>query len=206
MNDYIEYYDKNKISPVKQNIDDFNKHINKRIALLRHLGIHPNLIKGKSILEVGSGGGYNSMAIYNLKPSRYTIVEPNITGYSELIKNFNKFGFNDNVHFENCLLEDFKNDEKFDIIFCEGLIPGLKDSQAFLNMLVSKLMYNGIVVFTVSDEICTFFEIVKRHIANIITKNINNFDDKINILTKIFKKIGVNDRLALVLKMNNDNF
>lgn len=186
MNDYIKYYETNKISPVKQNIDNFTNHINRRIALLRQLGIHPMAIENRSILEVGCGGGYNSLAIYSLNPSKYTLVEPNTTGFNELVKNFKEKGFKDNVSFNNCLLEDFNSNEKFDIIFCEGLVQGLNDSENFLKLLKGKLNSGGIIVFTVGDEITVFFEIVKRYFANVITKDITDFNQKINLLVRLF--------------------
>jgi len=86
-------------------------------------------------LEIGPGGGYNSLATYTFNRSKYVLIEPNPYGFKELIENFQIRGYDNNVDFHNCLLEEFESDEKFDIVICEGLIQGLSNRKTFLNIL-----------------------------------------------------------------------
>ncbi len=188
MNEYLKFYEKYKISPVVQNIENFNEHVKRRSNLYRQLSVLPLTIKDKDILEIGPGGGYNALATYTFEPNSYTLVEPNTTGYNELIENFKTAESRTELSFFNCMLEDFKVDKKFDIIFCEGLIQGLNNKEEFINSLDALLKPNGILVITCSDEISVFFEIVRRHIANIFTRDINDFNKKTELLMEIFSK------------------
>lgn len=63
-NYYLQYYKEHNISPVKQNIKDENIFLQKREKLYRQLGIPIILFKGKEILEVGSGSGFNTLAFF----------------------------------------------------------------------------------------------------------------------------------------------
>lgn len=186
-NDYLEFYEKHKVSPVKQDIQNLEAHTNRRLGLLRQLGIHYFCIKGKKILEVGPGGGFNSLAINNLHPKSLTLVEPNTTGYKELLSNLQDYR---NIYSYNMTLEEFSSNvkEKYDVVFCEGLIQGLTSKEIFINILKEKVSETGILVITVADEISIFFEIVKKLLSNIFLKDIKDFEKKIELMKKIFKK------------------
>lgn len=186
MNEYVKFYEKNNISPVRQNIDDFNQHIKRRSSLYRQLGVLPNFFKGKKVLEVGPGGGYNALATYTFEPSKYVFVEPNKTGYEELQANFSKYGFSNNVEFYNCFLESFESDETFDIVICEGLIQGLPNRDEFLSQLSNKVADGGILIITSADEISMFFEILRRYLSNELIKNEANFNQQLEILVSAF--------------------
>lgn len=186
MNEYVEFYEKNKISPVRQNIDDFSLHVKRREALYRQLGLLKSNLENKKILEVGPGGGYNAMATYTFNPSKYVFVEPNKTGYEELKENFFKKDFISNVEFHNCFLEKFESQEKFDIVICEGLIQGLPNRNEFLSSLSKKVKAGGVLIITVADEISMFFEILRRYLANELIKNEDNFEKQIDILVGAF--------------------
>ena len=186
-NDYLEFYEKHKVSPVKQDIQNLEAHTNRRLGLLRQLGIHYFCIKGKKILEVGPGGGFNSLAINNLHPKSLTLVEPNTTGYKELLSNLKDYR---NIYSYNMTLEEFSSNvkEKYDVVFCEGLIQGLTSKEIFINILKEKVSETGILVITVADEISIFFEIVRKLLSNIFLKDIKDFEKKIELMKKIFKK------------------
>lgn len=186
MNEYLDFYTKNKISPVRQNIDDFENHIRRRAGLYRQLGLPPMLFSGKNVLEVGPGGGFNALATYTFEPSHYTLVEPNETGFEEIKANFQKFHFDRNVSFINATLESFKSDEHFEIILCEGLVQGLPDKVSFLQKLESLLSPGGLLVITVADEISMFFEIIRRHLSNRLTSKCNTFEEKIALMVEAF--------------------
>ena len=61
-NKFIEYYGKHGISPVKQDLSDFDTHCAKREKLYRQLGLPAIAFEGKNILEVGPGSGRNTLA------------------------------------------------------------------------------------------------------------------------------------------------
>lgn len=185
MNKYLEFYEKYKISPVVQNIADFAEHIKRRTNLYRQLGAIPLTFQGKDILEIGPGGGYNSLVTYTYMPKTYTFIEPNSTGYKELKDNFKNIN-KGNIFFNNCTLEDFNSAIKYDIIMCEGLIPGLNNKEEFIEKLTKLLSTDGILIITTADQVTMFFEILRRYMANILVKNIDSIEEKVNILVDAF--------------------
>ena len=186
MNEYIDFYEKNKISPVSQNIDDFSLHVKRRKGLYRQLGLLPSSFEGKKILEVGPGGGYNALVTATFKPEKYVLIEPNTTGFRELKRKFETSDINENVEFHNCLLEEFTCKEKFDVVLCEGLVQGLPNRSEFLSTLGSFVKEEGVLVITVADEISMFFEILRRYLANELLKNETDFEKQIEILVEAF--------------------
>lgn len=185
MNKYLEFYEKYKISPVVQDIKDFTQHIKRRTNLYRQVGVTPLTFQDKDILEIGPGGGYNSLVTYTYNPKTYTFIEPNSTGYNELKENFKDID-KGNIFFNNCLLEDFNTDKKYDVIMCEGLIPGLTNKEDFIAKLITLLKPNGIFVITTADQVTMFFEIIRRYMANILIKDIQNIDEQVKVLVDAF--------------------
>ena len=64
-NKWIEYYSEKRISPVKQDISDMDRHLAKREKLYRQLGVPSIFFEGKKVLEVGPGSGYNTLAFFS---------------------------------------------------------------------------------------------------------------------------------------------
>ncbi len=188
-NDYIEHYKKNGISPVRQNIDDIEKHFFIRHKLYESLGIPSNYFKDKSVIEVGPGGGYNTIFTASLEPKLYQLVEANKVGVKEieeLLKSHDLY--KNNIGISNCFIEEFKSNTKFDIAICEGMLPCVSNNYEILEKLNQLLCKKGILIITCSDEISIFFDMARRLLANILLKRekVNTFDDQIEILVKAF--------------------
>jgi len=186
MNQYLEFYKKHNISPVRQDIDDFDKHLKRRAVLYTSLGLPAFAFEGKRVLEVGPGGGYNSLATYCFKPGNYTFVEPNPAGFEELKKNLFNKGFVQNVFFNNCTLEEFEGDGLYDIVLCEGLVQGLPEKKPFLEKLGSLVRPGGMLVITSADQISMFYEILRRHAANVLIEDIEDFQKKLDKMVDAF--------------------
>jgi len=77
---FIDFYRRHGISPVSQNISNLKKHLERRKALYRHLGIPPTLVKDRTVIEFGPGNGHNAIYTTSLNPSRYVLVDGNPTG------------------------------------------------------------------------------------------------------------------------------
>lgn len=57
MNTILDFYREHGISPVHQDISDFNYHCMRREKLYRKLGVPTLLFDKAEVLEVGPGGG-----------------------------------------------------------------------------------------------------------------------------------------------------
>src|SRR5687768_7560883 len=81
---HLAFYTAHGISPVRQDISDWERHRQRRSALYRQLGILPAYLKVRSVLEVGPGSGHNALYTASLGPSRFVLVEGNSTGIGDI--------------------------------------------------------------------------------------------------------------------------
>jgi len=190
-NNFLNFYDKHKIIPVSQNIEEWHKHLNRRSKLYMQLGIPFFLLQGKNILEVAPGTGHNALATLSCSPSSYTLVEPSIAGFETMKENFNSIIDTNKspIFLENYTLEEYaKNnpEKRFDIVICEGLIPGLDDKGYFLDALDSMLKQGGILIITCADAISLFFENIRKLLAIVLMLNCDSFESMVDVLLESF--------------------
>jgi SAM-dependent methyltransferase len=165
----IEFYRKHRISPVRQDITDLGAHFQRRSALYRHLGILPAFLAGRSVLEVGPGSGHNALYTASLEPGRYLLVEPNATAIEHLEQLF--AGFPDlrrRFEIAPVLLGDFETEERFDFVFCEGMLAGMTEPRAHLRRLVQLTRPGGVLVITCADAVSVFPETLRRLLAQLL--------------------------------------
>ena len=158
-NDYIDYYDKYKISPVKQDLTDLNKHFYIREMLYQALGVPAILFRDKNVIEIGPGGGYNAIVTSTFKPKHYQLIDANETGVNDIHALFDKYKFEKNhIKIENCFIENFNTALKFDIAICENMLPCIKNNYEVLKKIDSLLVKKGIMILSCSDEISIFYD------------------------------------------------
>ncbi|NLW92053.1 MAG: methyltransferase domain-containing protein [Syntrophomonadaceae bacterium] len=187
----LDFYQKNSISPVHQNILDFNTHIKRRGKLYRSLGMPEMVFNGTEVLEIGPGGGYNSLAFLNWGATM-TLVEPNKTAVDELYFNFKNQNIDsDKYQILNSPIEDCALSKKFNIVIAEGFIPGMNQNKQkeVITKVDNLVNNNGIVVVTCFDEISIFFDLLKRLVGSKLTflKGISDLESKKEILIKSFE-------------------
>lgn len=184
----LEFYKEQKISPVRQDIDDLTRHFNRRKALYRHLGILPSLVTGQRVLEVGPGSGFNSLYTAYLAPSRYLLVEGNPTGVEHIKRLFARFPELEN-RIEICLtlLEEFKLDEQFDLVFCEGVLEGVPNPKEILMKLAELLVPGGILVITCIDHVSGLAETLRRLFAQLLIEPSSTLENQVAQLLPIFE-------------------
>ena len=169
MNDFLQFYGANQISPVSQNLDDLELHFGRRIGLYRTLGLAASLFEGRDILEVAPGSGHNSIVTATFKARCYDLVEPNPTGFEKMVSLFNEYKLcTDSIRFFNTRLDNFPETRTYNIVICEGLIPGLGDQDVFLRQLAGKVHKGGILVVTCADAVSVFFESLRRYLARVL--------------------------------------
>ncbi|HEX9059442.1 MAG TPA: methyltransferase domain-containing protein [Clostridia bacterium] len=184
---YIEFYGKNCISPVRQDISDLARHFERREGLYRQLGIFPLSVEGKSILEIGPGSGYNSIYTASLSPSLYHLVEENPTGIremEELFEQYSKWTYNTEIF--KTRIEDFNNSIKYDIVLCEGMLPQITNSIEILNIIKQFVKPGGILVITCIDSISGASENLRYLIGNLMVWELDDINKMLDILVPVF--------------------
>lgn len=158
---FVDYYSKNNISPVNQDISNLRKHFNRRANLLKALGFPPTFIKDKAIIEFGPGSGDNSIYNASLNPQTYVLVDGNKTGLDKTKNKLSKFK-NINIETHLCLFEDFKSDKLFDLVWAEGCIPHQKYPCKVANLLSKFVKPEGGYIVTCASGTSYLSEIVRK--------------------------------------------
>lgn len=185
MNIFLEFYENLKISPVSQDISDFQRHVARRTALYRQLGLLPQTFRNAEVLEVGPGSGHNAIVTAGFKPRRFVLVEPNSTGFEAVTALFRDFT-DIPIEIHHTLLEDYAEPGLFDIVLCEGLVSGLDNKEAFLDQLDARVAPGGVLVITCYDSVSMLFESLRRLIGKILIRDATGIEDRIDILTQAF--------------------
>jgi 2-polyprenyl-3-methyl-5-hydroxy-6-metoxy-1,4-benzoquinol methylase len=184
----LEYYIREGISPVHQNISDLNKHFQIRASLYRLLGLIPSLFKGKDIIEVAPGSGHNSIYTASLLPRTYDLVEPNPLGRKDISKIFRNLSVEHtkpNI-FPECI-EDFKSNKLYDIVICEGWLGGFLDyEKSMLIKLSSFVKPGGVMLITFFPPIGGMATFLRRLLGHRLISRKDKMKQRTNILKKAF--------------------
>lgn len=189
-NEYLDYYGEHNISPVKQDLSNLPIFFQKREKLYKQLGMPTIVFDKKDILEVGPGSGFNTLAFFKWvgEQNKIELVEANPKGIVDMKKLFEEKRIStDRYEIYECIIEEFKNKKKYDIIIAEGFIHFISNAKEVIEKLCTMLKDGGIIVITCIDECGMFVEVMKRFIAHIIIKDISNYDEKVIAYTEFFK-------------------
>ena len=153
-NGYLEYYGKHHISPVNQDITDIKAHFERRRKLYRQCGIPTIAFRNAEILEVGPGGGYNTLAFFHWGSRHIDLVEANPRGIEDMKS---LFGYQeileDKYDIISCKIEDYSTEKKYDIIIAEGFLSNVPNQQEIIDKLKDLAAPDGIIVVTCIDNV-----------------------------------------------------
>lgn len=183
----IEFYTKHAISPVRQDISNLREHYQKREALYRQLGILPPFLKDRTVLEIGPGSGFNSLYTASLSPSRYVLVERNPTGVNHVRELFSHYpNLEKNITIEETDLRTYSPFERFDFVFCEGVLSGVPDPEDVLKHIAQFVDDCGSLIITCIDDISYFADTLRRHFAQQVIDSSQSLETQVDILMPIF--------------------
>ena len=187
-NEFVEFYDKYKISPVSQDISDIQLHIKRRKRLYQLIGINPESFANARILEVGAGSGYNTL-VFLLVGAKVDIVEPNPTGRETMKELFCKYNINPSQYrIYDCVIEQFVSENEYDFVIAEGFLPifNREQRETIISQLFKHTRIGGYCVVTTSCEISYFFEYLRVILGLILTQGISDFNSKTDKLIEAF--------------------
>ena len=163
---YLDFYRRESISPVSQDISDLDRHFQRREALYRHLGIVPALIAGRSVVEFGPGSGHNACYTSALGPSRYVLVDGNPRGIEEtraLLARHARGGLTHEI--VPSLIEDFRTADRFDLVLCEAVLSAQPDAPGLARHVAGFAKPGGVIVITCMDSVSFLPESLRRVLA-----------------------------------------
>ncbi len=184
----LEYYIQEGISPVHYKLSNLKTHFEIRESLYRLLGILPNFLLGKDILEVAPGSGHNSIYTASLLPKSYDLVEPNPYGNKDILKIFKNLK---NKHTKPRLykksLEDFNINKLYDLVITEGWPGGhLEYDKKMFRKLSRYVKPGGLLLITFLPPIGAISTYLRRLISYRFINKKDKFVHKTNVLKRIF--------------------
>lgn len=187
MKAFVDFYKQEKISPVSQDISDLEKHFRRRNALYRHLGIVPAFVRGRRVLEFGPGSGHNSVHTASLEPGEYVLVEANPTGIANMRALFEEHSADaGRLRIVESYIEDFQDENRFDLVLCEGLLPTQERPADMLRHVGSFTAPGGVLAITCIDAVSYLAEQLRRLAASLLTGSAESPMEKVAILLPIF--------------------
>ena len=185
----LEFYQRHRISPVRQNIQDLQAHFARRAALYRHLGILPAFLRGRTVLEIGPGSGFNSLYTASHEPSRYVLVEANPRGVDDIRQLFADYpAFAERMEIVCERADDYTSATPFDFVFCEGMLAlaGVPDPRRLLRTVADHTAPGGVLVITCIDAISDFPEILRRFVAHLVIDPARDLAGQVQKLLPVF--------------------
>ena len=188
--DYLTFYKAQNISPCHPDISDLERHYERRRKLYRQCGIPEMTFKNSTMLEVGPGSGYNTLAFFHMTKEHIDLVEANPVGIHEMGELFEKHKISSNRYtIYETVIEQFEATKTYDIIIAEGFLQVSFHQKEIIKKLKSLVNPKGIIVITCEDDVSIFVEAMKRLIGVLITENIQTLQQKKEYLVKIFSPI-----------------
>ncbi len=180
---YIDFYEDNQIIPVRQDLNDLQRHYRRRDALYRQLGILPQWFKNKSILEFGPGTGDNAVHISSKQPAQYVLVDANKYSIQSINEKVSKGQIDSQstevVHSD---MLAFNDDRQFDVVLCEGMLDAQDNSAKYLSHAASFVDNEGVLVITTSDYISMLGDVCRRILKPLF---VEHFPDSQQLLKKL---------------------
>ena len=185
---FLDYYKKLDIVPVRQEISDLGRHFRRRSALLQQLGLVPDWLEGKSIIEFGPGSGDNAVHLSSLEPATYVFVDGNPSSIAMVRDKIRDGRISaPNVELlENDILS-FSDTRRFDLVLCEGVIPGQANPDIFAAHVAGFAKIGGAVIFSTLTRTSLFPEVCRRVVKPIFAQQTPNFKTLSTRLTTFFR-------------------
>jgi SAM-dependent methyltransferase len=160
---YLSYYGERNIIPVRQDIENLPRHMARRQALYRHLGIQPLALRGCAVLEFGPGTGDNALYTASCGPALYVLVDGNPASNCALAEKIEQGLLpRDRIECRAADIREYADTRRFDVVLCEGVIPMQADPAGFTSHVASFVAPGGILVITTMSPASILAEICRR--------------------------------------------
>ncbi|TAN54770.1 MAG: methyltransferase domain-containing protein [Rhodospirillales bacterium] len=185
--DHLAYYVEHGVSPVRQDISDLDKHLQRRESLYRGVGLPASFIEGKRVLEVGPGSGHNSLFVATCNPATLDLVEPNPTGIQGIVDLYAEFRLpHTTPNLIRQRLEDFQPKELYDIAIAEAWIGVPPNELELLAKLSSFVKPGGVLIVTATSPIGMLANTLRRILGDVLIDGTANIQEQTRLLLPAF--------------------
>lgn len=184
---FVDFYMRHGVIPTRQDISNLRRHLERRSALYRLLGVVPAWLEGKSVLEFGPGSGHNAVHTLRLRPARYVAVDANRASLASTAGLVRRHRGWTKCRIVDCGIEDFRTKEKFDLVLCEAVVPTQIRPAGFTRHLARFVRPGGVLVVTCMDPVSVLPEILRRHQASRVAPVSLPFGERVQKLTRFFQ-------------------
>lgn len=185
---FVDYYNTNNIIPVSQDLTDLDAFIFRRNYLYQTLGLPLARIKNLNVIEFGPGGGYNAVATSKFGPERYVFVDATAASIAELHKKQAAGHFRTrNVEIIESDIFDYRDTRRYDLVICEGVIPGQTDPRGMIRHVGSFCEPGGVLFVTTTSASSLLSEICRRVLRPSIMVPGRTFAEQTRIGADVFR-------------------
>jgi 2-polyprenyl-3-methyl-5-hydroxy-6-metoxy-1,4-benzoquinol methylase len=185
--DHLDFYLEHQISPVRQDISDLGRHLERRESLYRNLGLPAMFIEGKGVLEVGPGSGHNSIHVAAAKPAILDLVEPNPTGARGVEDLYASLSIPHTPPRLICQrLEEFNAAAEYDVVIAEAWLGVPEHERELMARLAGFVRPGGILVTTLSSPIGMLANTLRRILGSVLVHAIPTLEEKSTQLLTAF--------------------
>jgi len=185
--DHLGFYLEHGISPVRQDISDLGRHLERRESLYRHLGLPAMFIAGKRVLEVGPGSGHNSIHVAAALPAVLDLVEPNPTGARGVEDLYAKLPIpHTPPRLIHQRLEEFKAAAEYDVVIAEAWLGVSEHERELMARLAGFVRPGGVLVTTLSSPIGMLANTLRRILGSMLVRAVPTLNEKCDVLLAAF--------------------
>jgi len=187
---FLSFYEHIGFAPTRQQQSSADTHTSRRAYLYRTLGIPNIAVRGSDIIEFGPGSGENSDILISLAPRSYKFVDgsdavlTNIQG--RLTTSASSSTVVPQFMFSASNILEYSDDSLYDLVICEGVLPGQFEPRAMAAHVLSFVRPGGVSILTCFDSVSALSDIARRYVANSVFGDLEYSEELVNQLVEFF--------------------
>lgn len=185
---HLQYYLKHGLNPVRYEMGDRERHLQRRGSLYRALGILPRSFRGARVLEIAPGTGQNSLYPASQKPKELVLVEPNPTAVRDIRQLYSQPGISPvQPRLVESTFQDYQTEERFDVVICENWLGHSVEERKLLRKLGTLVAPDGLLAITTIAPFGILPNVLRKALTARIDRPEAPFDQRTGLLVQGFQ-------------------